>query len=136
MATTAKKTTTKKVVAKTAPKATAPKAAKTVSPEFAVIMTGGKQYIVRTGDIIAIEKLDGEFNPGQSISFDQVLLAHNGTTTKVGSPTVAGAKVTAEFIEGGLDKKVMVVKYKAKSRYLKKRGHRQPYMKFKISAIA
>ncbi len=136
MATTAKKTTTKKVTAKTAPKATAPKAAKTVSPEFAVIMTGGKQYIVRTGDIISIEKLDGEFTTGQEISFDQVLLTHDGSTTKLGTPTVSGAKVTATFAAEGLGDKVMVVKYKAKSRYLKKRGHRQPFMKFQITKIA
>ena len=131
MATTAKKTTTKKVPAKTAPKAT-----KTVAPEFAVIMTGGKQYIVRTGDIISIEKLDGEFTAGQEISFDQVLLAHDGTATKIGTPTIAGAKVTATFAAQGLGDKVMVVKYKAKSRYLKKRGHRQPFMKFQITKIA
>ena len=131
MATTAKKTTTKKVSAKTAPKAT-----KTVAPEFAVIMTGGKQYIVRTGDIISIEKLDGEFTTGQEISFDQVLLAHDGSATKIGTPTIAGAKVTATFAAQGLGDKVMVVKYKAKSRYLKKRGHRQPFMKFQITKIA
>ncbi len=136
MATTAKKTAPKKAATKTAPKTAVSKKIASVSPDFAVIMTGGKQYIVRTGDIIAIEKLDGEFTPGQSISFDQVLLSHNGSTTKVGTPTINGAKVTAEFVEAGLDKKVMVVKYKAKSRYLKKRGHRQPYMKFKINAIA
>lgn len=136
MATTAKKTAPKKVASKSAPKAAVSKKTSSESADFAVIMTGGKQYIVRTGDVIAIEKLDGEFNPGQSISFDQVLLSHNGSATKVGSPTIAGAKVTAEFVEGGLDKKVMVVKYKAKSRYLKKRGHRQPYMKFKINSIA
>ncbi len=136
MATTAKKTTTKKVASKTAPKAAAPKAAKTVAPEFAVIMTGGKQYIVRTGDIISIEKLDGEFTTGQEISFDQVLLAHDGSATKIGTPTIAGAKVTATFAAQGLGDKVMVVKYKAKSRYLKKRGHRQPFMKFQITKIA
>ena len=136
MATIAKKTAPKKVAKKAAPKTAAVKKVLSESPDFAVIMTGGKQYIVRTGDIIAIEKLDGEYTPGQTISFDQVLLAHNGTATKIGTPTITGAKVTAEFVEAGLDKKVMVVKYKAKSRYLKKRGHRQPYMKFKINAIA
>lgn len=128
MATTAKKTTTKKTAAKSAPKA--------VSAEFAVIMTGGKQYIVRVGDIISIEKLDGEYTAGKEISFDQVLLTHDGSTTKIGTPTVSGAKVSATFVSEGLGDKVMVVKYKAKSRYLKKRGHRQPFMKFQISKIA
>ena len=131
MATTAKKTTPKKAAAKTASKAT-----KTVAPEFAVIMTGGKQYIVRTGDIISIEKLDGEFTAGQEVSFDQVLLTHDGSSTKIGTPTIASAKVTATFAGQGLGDKVMVVKYKAKSRYLKKRGHRQPFMKFQITKIA
>ncbi len=118
----AKKAVSKKVIAENSP--------------FAVIATGGKQYIVQVGDIITIEKMDGEFAEGQKTIFDQVLLTSDGSTAKVGTPTVSGAKVSAEFIEAGRDKKVMVVKYKAKSRYLKKNGHRQPHMKFKITAIA
>jgi large subunit ribosomal protein L21 len=103
---------------------------------FSVIMTGGKQYIVHTNDVISVEKIDGEFKAGDTIVFDQVLMTDNGSTTSVGNPTVSGAKVTAEFIEEGRGKKLIVVKYKAKSRYLKKNGHRQPFMKFKITAIA
>lgn len=122
-----------------ATKTTAKKTVKKASAEnsaFSVIMTGGKQYIVREGDIITIEKMDGEFNAGDTTVFDQVLMTDNGSVTKIGTPMIAGAKVTAEFVEAGRGKKVMVVKYKAKSRYLKKNGHRQPFMKFKITAIA
>jgi large subunit ribosomal protein L21 len=122
-----------------ATKTTAKKTAKKATSEdsaFSVIMTGGKQYIVREGDIIIVEKMDGEFNAGDTTVFDQVLMTDNGSVTKIGTPTISGAKVTAEFVEAGRGKKVMVVKYKAKSRYLKKNGHRQPFMKFKITAIA
>ncbi len=130
--------TTKKAPAKKAAvkKVSAKKAVHSENSAFSVIATGGKQYIVRVGDVITIEKMDGEFTEGKITSFDQVLLTNDGSTTKVGAPTVPGAKVSAEFIEAGRDKKVMVVKYKAKSRYLKKNGHRQPHMKFKITAIA
>ncbi len=116
--------------------ATTKKTTKELSPAFSVILTGGKQYIVREGDIITIEKLDGEFEAGKSLAFDQVLMTTDGSKTTIGTPTVAGAKVTAEFIEEGKGDKVIVVKYKAKSRYYKKRGHRQPYMKFKVTKIA
>jgi large subunit ribosomal protein L21 len=126
---------TKTTAKKAAPKKAANKSSD-ASSAFAVIATGGKQYVVRVGDVVAIEKLDGEFSAGKTISFDQVLLTSNGTEATVGTPTISGAAVTAEFVSGGLDKKVLVVKYKAKSRYYKKRGHRQPFMKFKITSIA
>lgn len=106
------------------------------SDDFAVIMTGGKQYIVHVGELISIEKLDGDFTPGKEFSFDEVLLTHVGSKTNVGTPVISGAKVTAEFIEEGRDKKVVVIRYKAKSRYYKKNGHRQPFMTFKITKIA
>lgn len=102
---------------------------------FAVIANGGKQYIVRPGTVLTLEKMDGEFTPGQVHTFDQVLIVDNGTTTTVGTPTVAGAKVTAEFIEAGRAKKIDIIRYKAKSRYFKKNGHRQPFMRFKVTAI-
>ena len=131
--TSTKKAPAKKaVVKKAAPK----KVVHSENSPFAVIATGGKQYIVRVGDIITIEKMAGEFIEGQSVSFDQVLLTNDGSSTKVGTPTVAGVKVAAEFLEAGRNKKLIVLKYKAKSRYLKKNGHRQPHMKFKITAIA
>lgn len=102
---------------------------------FAVIMTGGKQYLVRTGDVISVEKLDGTFAKGDTISFDQVLLKDTGSKTEIGTPMITGSVVTAEFVEAGRGQKIDVIQYKQKSRYYKKKGHRQPYMKFKISEI-
>lgn len=131
--------TAKKVTKKaTAPKAPAKKTAKKAvekSGNFAVIATGGKQYLVRVGDIITVEKLDGEFTAGSTISFDQVLLKDNGSATELGTPTIKGATVVAEFVQAGRGKKIDVIQYKQKSRYYKKKGHRQPFMKFKISEI-
>lgn len=102
---------------------------------FAVIATGGKQYLVKSGDIISVEKLEGTFAAGDTISFDQVLLKDNGSSTVIGTPTIAGAVVIAEFVEAGRGQKIDVIQYKQKSRYFKKKGHRQPFMKFKISEI-
>lgn len=104
---------------------------------FAVIETGGKQYKVSEGDVIKIEKIKGTFKAGDEISFDKVLLVDNGKdTTNIGTPYIDGAKVKASLIEEGKNKKVEVIKYKAKSNYFKRRGHRQPYFKVKITAIA
>lgn len=111
------------------------KAKKATTEGFAVIATGGKQYLVRSGDVITIEKMDGEFKAGDTISFDQVLLTDDGSTTIVGAPTISGKKVGAEFVSAGRGKKINVVQYKQKSRYFKKRGHRQPFMKFKIVGV-
>ena len=111
------------------------KKAKEESKEFAVILTGGKQYKVAVGDVLKVEKLDGEFAPGDKIIFDKVLLVDNGVDTTIGTPYITGAKVESLFVKLGKHKTVNVVKYKQKSRYLKKNGHRQPYIEVKISAI-
>lgn len=103
--------------------------------EFAVILTGGKQYKVAVGDILKVEKITGEFNLGDKIVFDQVLLVDNGVDTTIGSPYIKGASVESLFQKSGKGKTVKVVKYKQKSRYLKKNGHRQPFIEVKISAI-
>ncbi len=103
--------------------------------EFAIIATGGKQYPVSVGDVLRIEKLPGTPNPGDKIIFDKVLLVDNGKDTTIGTPYIDGAKVEGIFQEAGRAKKVIVVKYKAKSKYHKKNGHRQPYSEIKISAI-
>ncbi len=103
--------------------------------EFAVIQTGGKQYKVAVGDVLKVEKIDGDFAKGDKISFDKVLLVDNGADTKIGSPYVAGAVVESLFEEQGRADKVVVIRYKSKSRYFKKNGHRQPFTKVKISAI-
>ena len=99
---------------------------------YAIIATGGKQYKVAEGDIINVEKLGVE--AGESVVFDQVLAVSDGDL-KVGTPTVAGAKVTASVVCEGKAKKVIVYKYKAKKDYRRKQGHRQPYTKLVIESI-
>jgi large subunit ribosomal protein L21 len=103
--------------------------------EFAIIATGGKQYPVAVGDVIRVEKLGDELKKGDKVVFDKVLLVDNGKDTTIGTPTIAGAKVEGIFQSAGKAKTVLVVKYKAKSKYHKKNGHRQPYSEIKISAI-
>ncbi len=103
--------------------------------EFAIIATGGKQYPVAVGDVIRVENLPGEPKKGDKIVFDQVLLVDNGKDTTIGTPTIDGAKVEAIFQTAGRAKKLVVMKYKAKSKYHKKNGHRQGYSEVKISAI-
>lgn len=99
---------------------------------YAIIATGGKQYKVAEGDIIKVEKLGLE--AGSQYTFDQVLAVNDGSL-KVGNPTVADAKVTATVVEEGKNKKVIVYRYKSKTGYHKKNGHRQPYTKVKIDKI-
>jgi len=111
------------------------KKAKAEPTEFAVILTGGKQYKVAVGNVLKIEKLDGEFTLGDKVIFDKVLLVDNGIDTTIGTPYIDGATVESLFQKLGRHKTVNVVKYKQKSRYLKKNGHRQPFMEIKISAI-
>ena len=103
--------------------------------EFAVIQTGGKQYKVSVGDTVKIEKLVGEHKEGDKITFDKVLLVDNGRDTTIGTPFITGAKVEAELVEIGRAKKIIVVKYKPKSRYLIRQGHRQHFFKVKITAL-
>lgn len=103
--------------------------------EFAVIQTGGKQYKVSKGTTVSIEKIKGEYKKGDKISFDKVLLVDNDKDTTIGAPYIAGAKVDAEIVEIGRARKLLVLKYKQKSRYLKRNGHRQPFFKVKITSI-
>ena len=116
--------------------ATKSKAKKTPASagDFAVIETGGKQYRVSVGDTVEIEKMNG-FTKGDSITFDKVLLVDSSADTTIGTPFISGAAVTGEIVEEGKGKKILVIKYKAKSRYMKRRGHRQPYMKVKITSL-
>ncbi len=103
--------------------------------EFAVIKTGGKQYQVSVGDIVTIEKLKGEPKKGEAVTFDKVLMVDSGTETTIGTPYIDGASVQGTVEMVGRKPTVTVIKYKAKSRYFKKNGHRQPYCKVKITAI-
>lgn len=100
---------------------------------YAVIETGGKQYTVKEGDVLSVEKL--EVSEGDKVEFDRVLLVSADEETKIGSPLVEGAKVVAEVLENGKGKKVIVYKFKAKKGFSKKKGHRQPFTKVKISSI-
>ncbi len=111
--------------------------------EFAVIQTGGKQYRVSSGDEIKIEKILGARNAngfdtykeGDKIVFDKVLLVDNGTDTTIGTPFIDNAKVTATITKIGRLPKVDVIKYKQKSKYFKKNGHKQPYFQVKIEGL-
>lgn len=106
------------------------------SGEFAIIETGGKQYKVAAGDVVKIEKIRGEHKVGDIITFDKVLLVDNGKDeTSIGMPFVKGAAVTAKLEKIGRLPKVTVIKYKQKSRYFKKNGHKQPYFEVKIEGI-
>lgn len=99
---------------------------------YAIITTGGKQYKVAEGDIITIEKLGVE--AGETVTFDQVLAVNNGSLV-VGDPTVSNATVTASVVKEGRGKKVIVYKYKRKTGYHKKNGHRQAFTQVKIEKI-
>ncbi|MBR6229078.1 MAG: 50S ribosomal protein L21 [Eubacterium sp.] len=99
---------------------------------YAIIATGGKQYKVEEGDVIRVEKLG--LNEGDEVTFDQVLMIGD-KTIKVGDPTVSGASVKAKVVTEGKEKKVIVYRYKPKTGYHKKNGHRQPYTQVKIEKI-
>ena len=103
--------------------------------KFAVIQTGGKQYKVSKDDLLSVEKIKGEYKVGDKISFDKVLLVDDGKNTTIGTPYIKGAEVEAEIKEIGRARKILVVKYKQKSRYLRRHGHRQPFFKVKILDI-
>ena len=99
---------------------------------YAIIATGGKQYKVQEGDVIKVEKLGAE--AGETVTFDQILVVSD-KDVKVGTPTVAGATVSATVVAEGKAKKVIVYRYKRKSGYHKKNGHRQPFTQVKIEKI-
>ena len=98
---------------------------------YAIIATGGKQYKVSEGDVIKVEKLDAQ--AGDTVTFDHVIAVSDGTL-KVGGD-VADANVSATVVEQGRGKKVIVYKYKRKTGYHKKNGHRQAYTQVKIDKI-
>lgn len=100
---------------------------------YAIIKTGGKQYKVAAGDVITVEKLAA--GEGEAVVFDQVLTVVNDADVKIGTPVVEGAKVTGKVEAQGKDKKILVFKYKAKSNYRKRQGHRQPFTKVVIEKI-
>ena len=100
---------------------------------YAIIQTGGKQYRVQEGDVLTIEKL--EVAEGAEVEFDQVLTVVKDGSVVIGKPVVAGAKVTGKVVAQGKAKKILVFKYKAKSNYRRRQGHRQPFTKVVIEKI-
>lgn len=103
--------------------------------KIAIIETGGKQYVVTQDSVLTVETIKGATKAGDKIVFDRVLLTDDGSATKVGAPYISGAKVSGELVENGREKKVTVIRYRQKSRYYKKNGHRQPYAKVRITAL-
>ena len=101
--------------------------------EYAVIKTGGKQYRVSPGDVLQIEKLDGE--PGAELQFTEVLMTAQGDAVQVGTPIVAGARVTAQVVTQGRAKKILVFKKKRRKNYRRRQGHRQYETTVKVTAI-
>ena len=100
----------------------------------AVIVTGGKQYSVKEGDVLYIEKLNAEAET--TVTFDQVLAVVDGENSKFGAPVVAGASVEAKVLKNGKGKKITVFKYRPKKDSKSIRGHRQPYTKVQIEKIS
>ena len=101
---------------------------------YAVIKTGGKQYSVKVGDVVYVEKLNAEDN--SEVTFDQVLAVGEEGSVKVGAPVVEGATVVAKVVKNGKGKKIRIFKYNPKKGYRKRQGHRQPYTKVEIGKIS
>lgn len=100
---------------------------------YAVITSGNQQFIVKENETLAVDKLNA--NPGDSVTFDNVLLVNDGKVTKIGKPTVEGANVVAEVIAQGRDKKITVFKYKRKTGYKVTKGHKQHQTIVKVTKI-
>ncbi|MEK7638814.1 MAG: 50S ribosomal protein L21 [Patescibacteria group bacterium] len=108
-------------------------ATKTNTQSFAVISTGGKQYVVHEGDVLKVELL-GDHKEGDKITFDSVLMTDDGAKAKIGAPTTGG-KVTATYLGEKKGKKLTIIRYKAKSNRDRRLGHRQHYAEIKIEKI-
>ncbi len=100
---------------------------------FSIVEIGGKQYNVKKGDIITVEKLDKKVN--EEVEFDNVILIKDNKDIKTGNPYIKDAKVKATVIDNQKDKKVIVFKFKRKKNYKRLKGHRQPYTMIKIEGI-
>ena len=101
---------------------------------YAIVQTGGKQYRVREGDTIRVESLAGD--EGDKIEIKDVLMVTRDGDVTLGTPIVPGAKVTAEVMGHGRGRKIVVFKYKAKTRYRRRRGHRQSYTDLRVTGIS
>jgi len=100
---------------------------------YAIIQTGGKQYRVSPGDSVKVEKLDG--NVGDTVTFDSVLMIGGDKDPVIGTPVVKGASVTGTITEQDKAKKITILKFKRRTGYRKKMGHRQPFTRLRIEKI-
>ncbi len=100
---------------------------------YAVFESGGKQHKVRQGELVHVEKIEG--NPGEIVTLESILLVSEGDSIHVGSPTVEGARVTGEIVEQGKARKIVVLKKKRRKGYRRKQGHRQQFTCLKIKEI-
>ncbi len=100
---------------------------------YAIMTSGGKQYRVQEGDVLRLEKLDGDV--GAAVSFDQVLMVSDGEEVRLGQPILEGAAVHASIVEQDKARKILVFKFKRRKRYRRKLGHRQPYTAVRIDRI-
>lgn len=100
---------------------------------YAIVETGGKQYKVRVGQTVDVERLDA--NPGDQVTFDRVLMVSDDENVKVGAPVLDSARVVGRVVDHVRGRKVIVFKYRPKQRYRVKRGHRQNYTRVKIESI-
>ena len=101
---------------------------------YAIIQTGGKQYKVKAGEIIKIEKLD-KYKPDSKLEFKEILAYGNDKMIEIGSPTISGAKVEANLIENGKDRTILIFKKRRRQNSRRKNGHRQKYSLIKVSKI-
>lgn len=101
---------------------------------YAVVQIGGRQYRLQEGDIVAVERLEGE--KGSELTFDRVLAVGEGADLKIGAPTVDGAKVTATILAQDRAKKILVFKFKRRKNYMRKRGHRQYFTRLRVTGIS
>jgi large subunit ribosomal protein L21 len=101
---------------------------------YAVVETGGKQYRVEVGQTVDVERLPAEV--GESVELGRVLMVSADDGVKIGSPVVSGARVVGDIVAHVRGKKIIVFRYKAKTRYRKKTGHRQSYTRVAIKDIA
>ena len=100
---------------------------------YAILTTGGKQYRVEEGDVLYVEKLDGEADA--TVVFDKILAVSLDEDIKFGAPYVEGVTVEAKVVKNGKGKKIRIIKHKAKKGYRKRQGHRQPYTQVTIEKI-
>jgi len=101
---------------------------------YAVFQSGGKQHRVAEGQTVRLEKI--EVAPGETVEFDNILMVSNGDDVKIGTPSVAGAKVTAEVVTHGRGEKIKIVKFRRRKHSRKQMGHRQWFTEVKITGIS